>query len=290
MNFANMLSGAAGALTNAAAGNQQGIQQGNQINQGNLMDQLALYRQQAQDAITKQTQQANLAKIGADTEELKARTNALNNPPIKQKEAYTLAPGAKLVQLGDNNQATTLAEGGAPPNQTMTPYQQALLGQNAKNHADALALARDKMAATGGKDAQQMTMAYTMAAPAIQQLKGYFGKQKNPNAVAQIGSHLPLVGNAIVGAADPDYQKAQQSSEVLATQYVETLPKGRASPQLIATMQKQIAPELGDTPATRQQKLNTILTFERAIQKRANAAASPDNPFADLVNPPANPE
>lgn len=169
-----------------------------------------------------------------------------------------------------------------PP--AITDYQRQELALRGR----ALDLAASRQKGGSDKDAQQMQMAQAMAQPAIDQLKGYFAKQENPNAIARLGSHVPIFGNSIVGAADPDYQKAVQSAEVLATQYVETLPKGRANPALIKQLQTQIAPELGDTPATRAQKLNTILTFERAIQKRAGSAAPPPtSPFADLVPPDA---
>lgn len=100
VSFGNYLSGAASALTNAAGGNQAGIAAGNQLNQSNMMDALQLYRQQAQDQLAKQTQQANLAKIGADTSEANARASALLAPPVKPKESY-MVPGVGLGHYED---------------------------------------------------------------------------------------------------------------------------------------------------------------------------------------------
>lgn len=61
------LSGAAMPIVGAAGANQAGIAAGNQLNVNNLMDAAQLYRQQAQDALAKQTQQANIAHLGAET-------------------------------------------------------------------------------------------------------------------------------------------------------------------------------------------------------------------------------
>ena len=79
------LSSAATPLATAAGANQEGIQQGNEINTNNLLDTVKLYQQQAAAQLAKQTQQANLLKIGADTNEANARASALSAPPPRDK-------------------------------------------------------------------------------------------------------------------------------------------------------------------------------------------------------------
>ena len=242
----------------------------------------ALADRRAQDAQTRQLAvQAAQEKARADAVAAHEAASRVDPAVMRRALDGDQDAVAEVLSKQPTLQTTFNRPDKTPP--AITPYQQAELALRKQ----ALDAAAARVKGGSDKDAQQMQMAQSMAQPAIDQLKGYYAKQENPGFVARTGSHIPLVGNMIVGAADPDYQKAQQSSEVLATQYVETLPKGRASPQLIASMQKQIAPELGDTPATRAQKLNTILTFERAIAKRAGSSPlASSNPFADLVPQP----
>lgn len=156
MNFGNFASGLSDALVSAQGGNQAGIAAGNQINTNNLTDAIQLYRQQAQDQLAKQTQQANLGKIAADTSEANARATALNAPP--PKGSVTLGPGQNLygnngtlltagpaaredpaVAAAARNAASLAAHDTAQQNLFGQQSKQSALAQTAKEYTDAQA-------------------------------------------------------------------------------------------------------------------------------------------------------
>ena len=178
MNFANALSGAASALTNAEGGTQQGIQQGNQINQGNLLDAVQLYRQQAQDQLAKQTQQANLLKIGADTDEAKARAAAIASPP--PKGSVTLGPGQNLY--GNNGDLLT-AGPAAREDPSVARERIAAAGVAAHDAAQQSALA----ATSANQDRQAKAREYTDALSGYQAVSAANPAIKSPLSTKILG-------------------------------------------------------------------------------------------------------
>ena len=183
MNFANALSGAASALTNAASGNQQGIQAGNQINQGNLLDAVQLYRQQAQDQLAKQTQQANLLKIGADTDEAKARAAAIASPP--PKGSVTLGPGQNLY--GNNGDLLT-AGPAAREDPSVARERIAAAGVAAHDTAQQNLFAQQSKQAGLAQTAKE----YTDAQAGLQQVEA-----KKPSLAHPILTHVPFIGSSM---------------------------------------------------------------------------------------------
>jgi len=169
MGFWAAISAAANPIAGAAAANQQGIAAGNQINTSNMLDAVQLYRQQAQDALTRQTQQANLGKIGADTDEAKARAAALAAPPPKGN--ITLGPGQN--SYGPNGQ---LLVQGPPvredPAVAATNRQAAALAaQAARQDAQIAAQSGNQVRAAAAKEYTDALTGYQQVAAANPSIK-----------------------------------------------------------------------------------------------------------------------
>lgn len=174
---------------------------------------------------------------------------------------------------------------------TMTPYQQSMLGIYRQKVADA----EEKQKAAANKPTPDQVKASTvndLAGPAADALITYHGGQSGALAGAKrtgasIASHIPLVGNAIEGAIDKDYQAAMNNARVLGTQYLEIMPKSRFQPSTIDDVMKQIAPSLGDSEPVKMAKIARIKVLKAAIAKRAGLR--PDAPGHDLSDIPEPP-
>jgi hypothetical protein len=214
-------------------------------------------RQQA--ALRKQQQDAVDFLGTAEGADLYAR--AQNDPKARALLTAKIAahPHANIILAG---------LGGSKP---MTAFETAQQNLNERKFA----AAQKKAAAAPNKDTQQMQMLYAQATPSVSLLEDWYGQARNPNVVAGTLGRLPVVGNAIAGATDKDFQNAQLAAHNLAVQYLEAQPKARFQPSSIATMERLIVPEIGDSDVRRKQKLNTVQTFKNVLAKRAQVSTNP---------------
>lgn len=129
-----------------------------------------------------------------------------------------------------------------------------------------------KMRQAQNQDAQKMLFAYNTALPSVQPLEEWFAEDRNPGKIASTLGQLPVVGNAITGFSDSEFQEAQQHARVIAQQYAETQPKMRFQPNTLEVVERQIMPQMGDTPKKRKAKLKLVHTWMDALKTRAGAA------------------
>lgn len=128
-------------------------------------------------------------------------------------------------------------------------------------------------------DQVRMQTVNDLAAPAANALLSYYSG--TPSTIGEMESsalhHIPLVGTKLGNYADEGYQTALQNAHVLATQYLEAMPKSRFQPSTVEDIAKQIAPIAGDSPTQRAQKAARVRDLQRAIKKRAlNPTDLPD--------------
>lgn len=190
--------------------------------------------------------------------------------PIKVKTAVDTAAGVAPIKV---KQALDTATG-------VAPVARATHAANRQFDVDhplkATTLTPDQIKASTVND---------LAGPAADALIAYHGGEGGvrQNTAAAL-SHIPFAGNYLEGKTDPAFQAAMNNARVLGTQYLEIMPKSRFQPSTIDDIMKQIAPNAGDAPQVKAQKIARIKVLKAAIAKRA---ANPvDVNLDDAPQPP----
>jgi hypothetical protein len=280
-----------GAAAPVGAGLAQGQAQAAQSNVGFLEKLAQMQQARNQAEMQRQLQTAQIQHLGAQQSLLESQIPKAGAQVAKTEEETKLKKAQQdaIDYLGSPEGQDVYARAKTDPKAralltakisahphakeiigqfSMTPYQSAIidLGNRRANSQENKPTGQGALAV---KDISQMRQLSSQAAPDVQTLTDWYGKNRNPNVAAQFGGKLPLVGNTVAATMDKDFANAQQAAHGLAWAYIESLPKGRPNPPTLAKVEALIAPDVGDTQAMRKQKLNRIQVFSNALQSRA---------------------
>lgn len=169
-------------------------------------------------------------------------------------------------------------------------------GEKEINAAKIAAAVKAKAGAGGGTPAQELAGAqYQVAKDAAPGIDEY-----NPGIASKVITHIPLVGNKILGWVDPDYQQLDRDSRQFIEAYMHAQGGRRVAQAEYDRLKGIYIPTPGDNERTRQRKIAARQTALQSMHRMAGpvgdqvdrdmsqgvqlpVGGGASNPFDDLV-------